>query len=139
MTLTIEIQPELASQIQAEAAKAGLDADVFVKEALEEKLHRVKRRAKSTRPRLSAEEAELLQKVNIGLSEETWLRYRELIAKRRDETLTPEEHGELIALTNLAEIENAKRLGYLAELARLRQVSLPEVMKQLGIKTPGYE
>jgi hypothetical protein len=34
---------------------------------------------------------------------------------------------------------NARRLERLVELARLRNVTLAELMKQLGMETPAYE
>jgi len=60
----------------------------------------------------------------------------ELIAKRRAETLTPDEHAALIALSDQIEDLNARRVECLAELARLRQLSLSELMQQLGLKLP---
>jgi hypothetical protein len=65
-------------------------------------------------------------------------RYDQLIAKRRAESLTPDEHDELLRLTDQMENLEARRMEHLAELARLRQTSLPALMKTLGIRTPAY-
>jgi hypothetical protein len=46
----------------------------------------------------SQEEAELLEKINQDLPPDVQRRYDELTAKRRAETLTPEEYKELLAL-----------------------------------------
>lgn len=132
MTLTLDIQPELEAQLQAEAAKAGLDTNTFILNALGERLHQ--RQTGALPPHVSREEAELLQKINAGLPEEVWQRYRALIGKRRAETLTPEEHTELIALSDQIEEANARRIEHLAELARLRNTSLEDLMQQLEIK-----
>jgi len=78
-------------------------------------------------------EVELLRKIHEGLGPETWDRYRELVARRRAEKLTPEEHAELIALSDRIEEANARRIGYVAELADLRKTTLPELMDELGI------
>jgi hypothetical protein len=55
-------------------------------------------RARRQVPHLSAAESELLLIVNRGLPEDLQGRYRDLIAKRRQETLTAEELTELSAL-----------------------------------------
>ncbi len=83
---------------------------------------------------LSRNEAELLLKINQGIPANLQARCNELIAKRQAETLTPGEHKELIRLTSQFEELNTRRLEYLAELARLRQTSLPALMKDLGIQ-----
>ncbi len=99
-----------------------------------------RRRSKSGQqpPRLARAEAELLQKINLGLSEQQWQRYRELIAKRRAETLAAEEQKELVTLSDQIEQANARRMENLIELAKLRQVSLESQMSELGIKPYAY-
>lgn len=139
MTLTIEIEPELEMQLREEAARSGLDTTAFIQRTLKNGLRRGKKLSDVLPPHLSRRESELLQRVNLEISEETWRRYRELKAKRRDETLTLEEHAELIDLSDQIEIANAERIERLGELADLWQTSLRDVMKRLGIKSPGYE
>ena len=90
------------------------------------------------RPANEAAEAELLRQINTGWAAERWQRYHALVAKRRAEILTPEEHRELIALTDEREIAHAQRLEHLVELAKLRQTTLDAVMEQLGLQAPGY-
>ncbi len=89
-------------------------------------------------PSLPRAEAELLLKINRGVPPEVQRRYDELITKRRAESLTPDEHDELLRLTDQVEDSEARRLEHLAELARLRQTSLPALMKTLSIRTPAY-
>ena len=76
----------------------------------------------------------MLQKINQGLPEATWQEYQFLIAKRRAESLTPEEHTRLIALSDTIEEAHVERMTLLAELARRRQTPLKMLMGQLGIK-----
>jgi hypothetical protein len=90
-------------------------------------------------PRLSAAETELLLKINQGFAPAPQQRYDELLEKRDARTLTPAEYQELLDLTDQVEAFNVERVQALADLARLRQVSLPEVMRQLGLDTPAYE
>ncbi len=63
-----------------------------------------------------------------------WQEYQDLIAKRRAQTLTPEEHARLIALSDTIEEAHVERMMSVAELARRRQLPLTTLMKQLGIK-----
>lgn len=86
MTLTLNLKPELETKVKHEAAKRGLDVNDNVLNAVQECLQRDQ---KNDTPGLGKKESQLLQKINHGLSPETWQRYRELIEKRRQETLTP--------------------------------------------------
>ncbi len=135
MVLTIEITPELESQVRAQAEQQGLGAGEYVVNILQEHLRHTHR---LNAHRLPETEAHLLQQINEGLSPERWRRYNELVAKRRAETLTPDEQAALIALSDQIEDLNAHRVECLAELARLRQTSLSDLMQQLGIKAPPY-
>jgi hypothetical protein len=81
-------------------------------------------------------ETELLELINQGLPEAIQSRYDELQAKLQDETIAPDEHEELLALIDPVEQATADRLRSLIELSQLRQVSLDELMTQLGIHHP---
>ena len=94
--------------------------------------------ARRKAPSLPQDEAKLLLKINQGVPPDIQKRYDELIAKRRAETLTPDEHSELLRLTDQVEETEAKRMEYMAELARLRKTSLTALMKDLGIRPPAY-
>ena len=95
-------------------------------------------RARRQAPSLPRAEAELLLKINQGLPPEVQKRCDELVAKRRAESLTSDEYNELLRLTDQIENLEARRIEYLAELARLRQASLTELMDDLGIRPPAY-
>ena len=131
MAVTLDITPELEAQVRAAAARQGLDADRFILNILQERLH-----VTENVPRLTETEADLLQKINQGLPQDVWQRYTELVAKRRAETLASEEHEELISLSDQIEQANATRMEYLVELAQLRRVSLESLMRDLGIPPP---
>jgi hypothetical protein len=125
MTLTIQMTPDLESRLRDEAGKAGPQ---FVLATLEERLKKAKPGSI-----LSAEETSLLSKINEGLPQATWRRFHELNGKRQAETIATPEHAELLDLINQVELYGANRLGYLNQLAKLRSVTLDEVMTQLGI------
>jgi hypothetical protein len=135
MPLRLDITPELESQLCEEAAKYGLDTSEYIVQTLQSQLAQTQ---SSDAPHLSETETRLLQKINEGLPPETWQHYNTLIEKRQAETLTPDEHTTLIRLSDRIEELNARRMEHLAELARLRRVSLSALMQQLGITAPPH-
>jgi hypothetical protein len=92
--------------------------------------------ARRRAPNLSEREADLLREVYRSKRPGFQERFDELNAKRRAFALTPVEHEELLRLVDESEAFMVRRLEALAELAQLRQVSLPALMKQLGLKPP---
>ncbi|MBD2776391.1 STAS/SEC14 domain-containing protein [Iningainema tapete] len=87
---------------------------------------------------LPLEEAQLLHKINQCIDPELRAQYQTLRAKKEAETLTDAEYNTLIQLSNQIEQFGAQRLEALANLAQLRQVSLSELMKTLGIQPATY-
>ena len=81
-------------------------------------------------------EAELLQTINQEKRLGFQGRFDELAAKGRTFTLTAAEQEERLQLVEESEAFTVQRLQALVELAQLRQVSLPALMKQLNIKPP---
>lgn len=81
---------------------------------------------------MSKNEAELLQKINQGLPPEIRKRYAELNAKLHEETITPEEHQELLQLVDRIELADAER----PEHDPVRNVSVDTLMNQLEIRRP---
>jgi hypothetical protein len=96
----------------------------------------LKLRAQREAPQLSSDESALLLRINQPISTDRQQRYDALIAKRQTETLSPEEHTELVNLTDHIEEQEADRADALAELARLRDTTITEVMDNLGITPP---
>ena len=132
MTLVLELAPEIENQIYQAASQAGISPDVYVLESVTERLARIHPYQTSRVRHLSQTEAQLLEKINQSLSQIQWQRYRELITKRQAEQLTLAEQNELIIFSDKIEEENAKRIGYIAELADIQQTTLPLLMKKLG-------
>ena len=89
--------------------------------------------------RLSLNESKLLIKINQGVPIEIQNRYDALIIKRDNRTLTPEEYDELLVLTDQVELLDVKRMECLMELAKLRKMSLPLLMKELGISGSNHD
>lgn len=95
-------------------------------------------RLRQAAPVLSQDETELLMRINQGVPADIQLRYDTLIAKRAAETLTAEEHAELLRLTDQIEQIDANRMEQLVALAQMRQISLAQLLRDLGIGNPTY-
>ena len=90
--------------------------------------------ARRKAPYLPQQEVRLLKKINRGVAPAVRQRYTELNAKLLDQTLTQEEHNELLSLVEIIEKADTDRLKYLLELAQMRNTSLDALMDQLGIQ-----
>ena len=132
MSVTIEISGELEPILKAEAGKAGLDLTAYTHQLLRTSLPT----AKPSAPSISAEEARLLHQINHGLAAEALDRYRELIRKRQDETISPEEFRQLDDLSRQMEALQTQRLESLAKLAELRRVPFNDLLARLEIHPP---
>ena len=129
-------------QLQAEVSLADLlqgvqhlDSSSLEQFADEVMLLRAKRRA----PSLSTAETDLLREINQGLPESTRLRFRDLKEKRDAATLTPAEHEELLAIIEQVEMRDVERLQALTKLAAIRNVSVRQLMHQLGLLPKHHE
>lgn len=96
-------------------------------------------KAKEETPSLTHRETELLSNINRSVPEDLQRRYEALVRRRLHHKLTGAEHTELLKLTKQLEEFDVRRLKWLSELAQLRGVSLPDLMCDLGIKTPEPE
>lgn len=90
-------------------------------------------RAERTAAHVSRDESKLLLQISAGLPADARQRYGELVAKRRNEMLSTDEHADLIGLTDEIERLDAERFEALVALAHLRRTSLDELMQSLGI------
>ena len=90
-------------------------------------------------PSLSPDETQLLQAINQGIPTPLRERYTTLVDRRREGTLTAEEHAELQSLSDEVEAIDVRRLELLEKLAQVRGVSLDALMESLGIRAPDYE
>ena len=88
---------------------------------------------------LPQKESELVKQINLGISPKTWQHYEKLKDKRRASSLSPEEHTELIGISNQIEIANAKRFSALVQLSAIRKTSLEALLKEFGIQAPSIQ
>ncbi len=127
MSLTLDLDQSLAKKLKTVASQNGTTSEAFAVEVLKDRLQPISQPAK----RLSI--AGLLERINAGISEEEWSRYARLTAKRRRENITTKELAELTTLSDRIEIMNARRVAFVAELARRRGTTLDEEIQKLGI------
>lgn len=125
---TIQLQTEV-SLTQLLQGVQQLDAATLEQFADEVMLLRAKRRA----PSLSKDETELFLQINRGLPEATQRRFQALKKKRDDAVLTTAEYDELLAIIDQIEQHDVERLHAVAELAQRRQISVRQLMHQLGL------
>jgi hypothetical protein len=95
-------------------------------------------RARRKSPVLPEEESKLLLKINQPVPSDLRSDYQVLLEKREAEILTDDEYSCLIQLSQQIEAIGAERLEALATLAQLRQTSLVDLMKTLGIEPVSY-
>jgi hypothetical protein len=83
--------------------------------------------------KVSPVEADLLHKINNIFPTDQRRRYNELYPKFKNDKLNEKERTELEELVDKFENLNAKRLGYIGELANLRGETLEQVMDTFEI------
>jgi hypothetical protein len=122
MSILIRIPSELEQALIDRAKVAGMDVQHYVEHIIKED---------TKLDVASATEDELLKKVNLGIAQEKWERYHTLRSKREEETLSSTEHAELISISDEIEEANARRMPYLLQLAKLKNRSLEELIREL--------
>ena len=129
--VTSQIEIDLDEVLRGLARLGSKELEQFVEKVI---ALQAQRRA----PSLPKDETELLQQINCGLPADIRQRYDALNAKLHDETITPQEHAEFLALIDRVELADAERMQRLIALARLRGVSVDTLIEQLGIRRTTY-
>jgi hypothetical protein len=128
----IQVEPDLAQAFNAAPKRAQERAKSAMRNILKIVAPELEEKALS----LSKKESELLVRINRGLSPGQRSRLAELTDKMEYESITDAEHEELLRLTRQMEKKWVEQLQAVTALARLRKVSLDEMLTQLG-KQPG--
>lgn len=95
--------------------------------------------AKKRTNNLPDAEIRLLKSIYRTFSADKLARLRQLREKLETEDLSEKEYEELASLSDSLEEFHARRMKKLAELSKLRGLSLEETMAQIGIKFPNYD
>lgn len=126
-TVKIEAQISALDLLEAVQQLSQPELEQFIEQILQ--FH-----AQTIAPSLSVTESELLIKINQNLPQELRYLYQVLLEKRDRETLTKLEYQQLLELTEQVEKYQAQRLEYLTQLAQIRQISLTNLITQMGLK-----
>jgi hypothetical protein len=130
-TIKVEVQFSSEDLLKVVEQLSQSDLKKFIAQA-------IAIQAQRTTSSLMQRESELLLKINKSIPLDIHKYYKDLIAKRNAEILTNDEYKELLRLTEQIEKQQAERIGYLAELASLKGISLSKLMENLGIQTQSY-
>jgi antitoxin component of RelBE/YafQ-DinJ toxin-antitoxin module len=128
MTIHLNITSELEQKLRKVADQMGLTPDTYIVRLLQKDLQ-----SQDQPVLLSPEESKLFKQINASLSRIKWDHYRILLAKRDAEALDAQEQAELVAISDKIEKANVRRMKAVTELARLRKISFPALMKTLGL------
>ena len=128
---TITIDARLAEAYNQAPAPRRKKVLLAIKQALQEPVQ-------TKVSRLSKKETELFLIINQSLPAEQQQRIEALTEKMEFESITDAEQAELLRLTDAMESGQVKRLRAVAELAKVRNVSLGEMMRQLGLEPGRY-
>jgi len=129
------IQLQLPSEMEEELSQLSQDSNQSIQTYIIDAVRHQLRQLRSKRIEL---ESALLQKTNLGFSEDFWKRNEALVQKKVAEKLTKSELNELIEMNRQIEYANAQRLEAAYELALLRNRNPKELMREMGILKDNY-
>ncbi len=130
-TIPIEANISAEQLLRAVEHLPRRELDTFVSQVLE-------LRARRSTSVLNPIESDLLLQINATWPTSVQKRHDELVTKREEEQITPQELQELVALTEAAEQRNVERLQALNTLAILRHTTIRELMVALGLTQITY-
>jgi hypothetical protein len=81
-----------------------------------------------------SQEVILLKQIKTIIPVSVVRRFKTLQAKQHNNSISEKEHEEILLITNFIEEKSAERVELLADLAKIRQISLTELLKQLPLK-----
>ena len=123
MSVTISLTKELENRLMQDAARQGLPLEELISRGLT-----------TLWPPQQLTESQLLTDINTGFPPEFWNRYKILRALLDEHTLTGADRDEFLKMVDQVEQKQATRLEALAELAKLRGVSLSAIIRTLGLE-----
>lgn len=125
MTIVLNLRQDLERILLEKAALDGINPEAFALQLLEDQL--------ATKSVAGLSESELILEAARGLPESVWNRQQELVdLQRTQDKLDHDHHRELVELNELIETTHARRMEFVAELARRRGVELRDLMDELG-------
>jgi hypothetical protein len=131
MSHTITLPDDLDTWLQKQANRLGISVENLLKHTIEERWD-----AASRAPSLSKRESELLLQIQTIFPEEETQEFHALCRRHDEEkeAFTDTERIRYRELIHLREKQNAVRLRALGELAKIRGVSLDEIIVDLHLE-----
>jgi hypothetical protein len=129
MPVTIAIPPTIEQRLRDYAARQGVSLEDYIAQMLISEFSGSNRQDVANLP-----EDQLLQRVQLEVYPLELEEYYRLIELGKRECLTEAEQARRIELTHRVEIAHAERMKYVAAPARLRGISLEEMMMELGMQ-----
>jgi hypothetical protein len=80
------------------------------------------------------EEAVLLKQIKEIIPMSVVRHFKELQAKQHNNTISEKEQEEILVITDFIEEKSAERVALLAALAKIRQISITDLAKQMQLK-----
>ena len=128
MSLTIQIPVTTEHYLRENATREGMSLERYIAQLLTATSISNKKKKKPL------SEPELLKHIQLDVKVEDLQMYISLKEHFKSGKLNEQERETLIQLNELIEIAHAKRMVYIAELAKLRHISLEKAMLDLGVK-----
>lgn len=129
MSVTIAFPPPIEKRLRDGAARQGVSLEQYITQVV---LSGLSGSNQSDADELS--EDELLRRIQLNVQPHELDEYYRLAALRKAEQLSENEYEKLLALTDKIEIAHAERMKYVVALAKLRGISLEQIMVDLGIQ-----
>lgn len=129
MTLQVDLNPEQELWLRETAVRAGVDQRTAILEVLDRQ-----RAAEDPLVGLSDDAAQLREEISRPLPADLQGRYRRLSERCQKETLTADEHRELIELIDIIEAHHAARVARVLKLARVQGAEFDDLMQQFGLR-----
>ena len=130
MSLTVTLPDDLEAFLRQRAQQMGIPVERLITRAIEERWATA-----SKVSHLSDAEADLLQRIAAAVPAAIRQQRQKLHALSQQRGLTDEERDQYLRLTDQIETAEAERIELLSQLAALRGTSIPDVARQLGLRS----
>lgn len=125
MPVTISFPFNIEKHLQDEAGRQGVSLEEYITQFVISRL--------SVDPEELTED-ELLHRVQLNVQPRELDEYYRLVDLRKAEQMSEDAYERLLELTNRMEIAHADQMKYVIVLAKLRGVSLEQIMLDLGFQ-----
>jgi hypothetical protein len=129
MSLIIQLPVTTEHYLRESATREGMPLERYIAQLLT-----ATSISKNTKKKKPVTEKELLKHIQLDIQTDDLEEYHRLRTLFKVNKITETERENLIQLNDLIEIAHAKRMSYVLQLAKLRNIPLEKAMEDLGIK-----